>query len=567
MAVNCSPFGPRPQFELSDGTPAVGNKVFFYVAGSVNTKQSTYTDSTGGSANTNPLVLNSLGTPATEIWFTAGLAYKVVYAPSTDTDPPTSPIWSIDNLRGINDTSVTIDQWVASGITPTYVSATSFTLAGDQTSAFHVGRMLKTTNTGGTTYSVIVASVFGALTTVTVVNSSGTLDSGLSAVSYGLITAVNPSINADMVNRKGTAVASAATTDIWKVSGDFIHVTGNTGPITSLGTAPYAGVERVVIFDSTPTLTHNATTLILPGGANIVAAAGDRMIVRADTTANMIVISYVRTSGLPVVQGVTLSNLSKSFYGLTYANGTDAVNDINFAAGGCMDSTGVVFITCAAMAGKQLDVNWAPGASAGMRNSAAAIADVGYYLWAVAKAAGADQDYYAHTSSVAATVLAALQAEPSGSAYVYLRNMGWINRVGGTIEAFTTYETEGGGIELQWNVPTLDVNLANTLTTSRRTDAVKVPLNFSTTAILNVLLNDAAANMTADIYCPDRADAAPSYTVAPLMNLYTFTAGAYAVGMMRIRTSAAGLIAARSLTATIDLYAVVTLGFSWARRN
>lgn len=194
MSVLCSPFGPKPQFELADGTPAVGNKLFFYVAGSVNTKQNTYTSSTGLVANANPIILNSLGTPTNEIWFTSGQTYKVVYAPSTDTDPPTSPIWTIDNLAGINDVAAAQDQWVTFTGAPTFVGVTSFTLAGDQTTAFHIGRRLKTTNSGGTVYSIITNSVFGALTTVTVVNDSGTLDVGLSAVSYGLLSADHSSI-------------------------------------------------------------------------------------------------------------------------------------------------------------------------------------------------------------------------------------------------------------------------------------------------------------------------------------------------------------------------------------
>jgi hypothetical protein len=193
MAVNPSCFGPKPQLLLATGLPAVGNQLFFYVAGSVNTKQNTYTNSTGLSANTNPVILNALGEPSTELWFTSGQSYKVVYAPSTDTDPPTSPIWTIDNVRGINDTSVTIDQWVSSGITPTYVGATSFTLPGDQTSTFQVGRRIKATVTAGTAYGIITASTYAALTTVTVVNDSTPLDSGLSAVSYGLLTPLNPS--------------------------------------------------------------------------------------------------------------------------------------------------------------------------------------------------------------------------------------------------------------------------------------------------------------------------------------------------------------------------------------
>lgn len=299
MAVNPSALGPKPQFELADGAPAVGNKLFFYVAGSVNTKQNTYADSTGSVANTNPIVLNSLGMPTTQIWWTAGLAYKVVYAPSNDTDPPTSPIWTIDNLLGINDATLTqATEWVA-GPTPTFLSATSFSLVGDQTQTFQPGRRLRSINSGGTVYSTILTSVFGAVTTVTVANDSGALDSGISAVSYGLISASNPSISSDMIYRKGTAVASAATTNIWGIAGDFVHVTGSTGPITSFGTAPYVGDMRTVIFDSTPIITHNATTLQLPGGANIIAAAGDRATIRADTTANMVVIQYTRAAYAP----------------------------------------------------------------------------------------------------------------------------------------------------------------------------------------------------------------------------------------------------------------------------
>lgn len=208
MTVNCSPFGPKPQFELSSGAPAVGYQLFFYAAGSVSTKQNTYTDSTGLTANPNPVVLNSLGQPINELWLTAGQAYKVVYAPVGDTDPPSSPIWTIDNLVGINDVTTTITDWIA-GPTPTYTGTTTFTLLGDQTSNFHVGRRIKTINSGGTKYGTITSSVFSALTTVTVALDAGALDSGLSAVFYGLVSAINPSLpsSAAVHNTMGISAA------------------------------------------------------------------------------------------------------------------------------------------------------------------------------------------------------------------------------------------------------------------------------------------------------------------------------------------------------------------------
>lgn len=68
-------------------------------------------------------------------------------------------------------------------------------------------------------------------------------------------------------------VASAATTNIGAAASNRVCITGTT-TITSLGTIA-AGACRTVTFAGALTLTHNATSLILPGGANIVTAAGD----------------------------------------------------------------------------------------------------------------------------------------------------------------------------------------------------------------------------------------------------------------------------------------------------
>src|SRR3990167_10262592 len=304
MAVKLSPFGPKPQFEDANGNPDSGYQLFFYAANS-STKQNTYTDSGGGTANSNPIILNSLGMPANQIWFTSGQTYKVILASPTDTDPPAAGITLGDDLSGINDTTTTLDQWV-SGPAPTYVSATQFTLVGDQTTAFHAGRRLKTTNSSGTIYSVITVSAFTTLTTVTVVNDSGSLDSGLSAVSYGLLSADNTSIPgvkisglnwthsgditmsaASIIQAEGADVASAATTDIWATDGNTRHITGSTGPITSFGTAPQAGAWMKVIFDSTPTLTHSANLNIVNGGVDITVVAGSVAYVYADTTTQL----------------------------------------------------------------------------------------------------------------------------------------------------------------------------------------------------------------------------------------------------------------------------------------
>lgn len=68
-------------------------------------------------------------------------------------------------------------------------------------------------------------------------------------------------------------VASAATTQIGLAASNRVRVMGTT-TITSLGTIA-AGACRTVTFAGALTLTHNATSLILPGGANITTTAGD----------------------------------------------------------------------------------------------------------------------------------------------------------------------------------------------------------------------------------------------------------------------------------------------------
>ncbi len=76
------------------GAPYPGGQLFFYASGT-STKLNTYSDAGLTIANTNPVVLDSAGRFPNAI-FLQNLAYKVVLAPSTDSDPPTAPIWTQD---------------------------------------------------------------------------------------------------------------------------------------------------------------------------------------------------------------------------------------------------------------------------------------------------------------------------------------------------------------------------------------------------------------------------------------------------------------------------------------
>jgi microcystin-dependent protein len=91
-------------------------------------------------------------------------------------------------------------------------------------------------------------------------------------------------------------VASAGTTDILGAGSEFIAISG-TGTITSFGTG--ATVKRFCRATGAFTITHNASSLICPGGSNIVAAAGDTFIVISDASSNARIIMYQRAAAPP----------------------------------------------------------------------------------------------------------------------------------------------------------------------------------------------------------------------------------------------------------------------------
>lgn len=138
-----------------------------------------------------------------------------------------------------------------------------------------------------------------------------------------------------MINLIGTNITSATTTDIGAAKGDFVTVTGTT-TITSLGTAP-GGARRTVRFSGALTLTYNASSLILPGAANITTVAGDIASFRAlDGTSNWICETYTRASGYPIVYPPRTR-------GADIASAT--TTDIGDATGDFIDVTGTTTIT------------------------------------------------------------------------------------------------------------------------------------------------------------------------------------------------------------------------------
>lgn len=111
--------------------------------------------------------------------------------------------------------------------------------------------------------------------------------------------AVHPAGLATVVGGAWVDLASATTTNIGGQTVSNIRITG-TNAITGFGTVA-SGVTRRLRFAAALTLTHNATSLILPNnGGNIITAAGDTCTAVSLGGGNWIVVDYQRASGSPL---------------------------------------------------------------------------------------------------------------------------------------------------------------------------------------------------------------------------------------------------------------------------
>lgn len=187
-------------------------------------------------------------------------------------------------ISQINSTATTVNEKEASAVNSAQVAVSAANFKGTYTTQTTQGGESYLWN--GAIYMVLVAG-----------NTSPTT----SPSNWFLIPKINSvngftpdaSGNVKVEATKGVAIASASTITIGTAGlGDTIHITGTT-TITSLGNAT-AGVMRTLIFDGILTLTHHATSLILPDSANITTAVGDSAEFVCDTTNNWKLLRYTR---------------------------------------------------------------------------------------------------------------------------------------------------------------------------------------------------------------------------------------------------------------------------------
>ena len=181
---------PYPRFKATypgTGNPLAGGQLYTLQPGTVGvgSLKATYTDSTGSTANTNPVILDANG--EADVWLSG-------YTKLVLLDPTGVQVWSEDNVSSMPNTSPTgVTEWITqSGLVLTYLSTTQFSTPGDQTTLFAPEQRVKATVAAGIIYGTVVTSSTGGspvVTIVTVLWDTGILDAGLSAIATGIITA------------------------------------------------------------------------------------------------------------------------------------------------------------------------------------------------------------------------------------------------------------------------------------------------------------------------------------------------------------------------------------------
>lgn len=213
--------------------------------------------------------------------YLSGTAEVIITAAAEDFEP------RINAQTGTTYTVLSSD--LGKTITLSNASAISVTLP-QATGAFAAGYHATFVNVGSSTVTITpTTSLISGAATFTLNRSQA-----CTIVSDGTNWIVLP-----MTGLRGAtaSVASASTCDIGSVATDRVSVTGTT-TITSFGAVP--NVMRFGAFEGALTLTHNATTLNLPGGASITTAAKDRFIAVSDSSGNWTVLGYWKADGSPV---------------------------------------------------------------------------------------------------------------------------------------------------------------------------------------------------------------------------------------------------------------------------
>jgi hypothetical protein len=355
---------PKQQIFGSDGAPLVGGKIYTYLAGT-STPATTYTDYSAGTANTNPIILDSYG--QANIWLLSTVSYKFVVKTSTDV-----LLYTVDNIATPLDISALAAPPPIGSTTPntgaftTLTASGAFTLTGNGAMKLNAGTTAErpTPSNGMIRYNTSTPAVEGyingawtslvsgtAVTSVATgtgltggpITSTGTIaiDSTVATLT-GTQTLTNKTIQGGTI-ASGTAQSSTTGTSItftsipsWvkRITIQFVGVSTSGSSVlliragsASIETTGYSSENTNLVNASSVSGINSTVGFAIANPSSAYILHGNAVMTLQSASGNTWTMSSVlaRTDAA----GIELGGGSKSFSGvidrvsITTTNGTD----------------------------------------------------------------------------------------------------------------------------------------------------------------------------------------------------------------------------------------------------
>ena len=283
---------PKQQIFNSDGTPLVGGKIYTYAAGT-STPIATYTDYSAGTANTNPVILNSLG--QANIWLLTSASYKFIVKDADDV-----LLYTVDNILPPLDNNSFSSPPPIGDVTPSTASFTTLTLTSTGASTLNRGttgqrpggvngmiRYNTTTasmegyiNSGWQTLGLVTSVSAGTGLTGGTITTSGTIsiDSTVATLT-GTQTLTNKTLTSPVINGTPTGVgvltSDTTVTPTGVTSVDFTSIPSWVKRITlmfnNISTAGTSNIQIQLGSGSPTTSGYVGSSIAATSAGNTVA--------------------------------------------------------------------------------------------------------------------------------------------------------------------------------------------------------------------------------------------------------------------------------------------------------